>query len=203
MVFIAFFLGLISSYIGTMTPSMLNITATKISLEKGENSAKQFAIGVSVIVIFQAFFGLYFLTFIFENPIILNSIHKISIFIFAILSIAFFIKALQEQKEVVVKKSTKNPFLIGIGLSSINMFSIPFFCGVAAVFNMYDWLALEKYSILLFSFGSSIGTFLILYHYSILAEKLKPKIAKFTKYLNYILSVITGVAALAALLKII
>ncbi len=195
-------LGLATSYIGSISPSMLNITATKISIEQGKKHAIQFAFGVSAIVILQAFFALLFLQIIHENPIILESIESASIVVFSILSIVFFRKARQEHREIVAKKNKHNSFITGLGLSLINMFSIPFYCGVGAAFNMYDWLELDIYSVVLFTIGAALGTYLILYSYIVLAEKIKPKIARFTKYLNYVLSAITGIVALAALLKI-
>lgn len=201
MLFLSIFLGVASSYTGSISPSMLNITATKISIERNKQTAIQFSIGVSIVVLLQAFFALLFLKIIHNNPIILESIELTAIVVFTILSIVFFKKATQEQKEIPSKNSTKNGLITGLGLSFINMFSIPFYCGVAALFEMYGWLELDTYSILYFSIGSAIGTYLILLTYITLAEKVKPKIAKFSKYLNYILSAITGLVALISLIK--
>lgn len=202
MLFLTFFLGFSTSYLGTVTPSMLNITATKISIESNKKTAINFSIGVSFIVFFQAFFALAFIKIIHSSPIILETLQSVSILIFAILSIFFFRKAIQEQKETTTNKVIKNGFLTGVGLSLANMFSIPFYCGVGATFNMYKWLELDLISITIFVLGSVLGTYLILSHYVLLAEKIKPKIAQFSKFLNYILGSITGIAALASLIKL-
>ena len=203
MLFLYFFLGLSTSYLGTLTPSMLNITATKISIEKSKKTAINFSIGVSVIVLFQAFFALLFLRVIHESPFILDTIQSVSIVIFTLLSIFFFRKAIHEQKDIPAKKMTQNGFLTGIGLSLINMFSIPFYCGVGAAFNMYGWLELDIISVSVFVIGSATGTYFILYHYVLLAEIIKPKIAKFSKYLNFVLGAITGIVALVSFIKIV
>jgi threonine/homoserine/homoserine lactone efflux protein len=202
MLFLTFFLGFSTSYLGTVTPSMLNITATKISIEKGKKTAIHFSIGVSLIVLFQAFFALLFLKVIYASPIILETIQSVSIIVFAGLSFFFFRTAIQEQKEVATKKSIKNGFLTGIGLSLINMFSVPFYCGVGAAFNLYGWLELDLISVSVFVLGSALGTYFILYHYVLLAEKIKPKIAKFSKYLNFVLGSVTGIVALISLIKL-
>jgi threonine/homoserine/homoserine lactone efflux protein len=202
MLFLTFFLGFSTSYLGTVTPSMLNITATKISIEKNKKTAIHFSIGVSFIVFFQAFFALLFLKVIHSNPIILDTIQSVSIIVFAILSIFFFRLAILEHKEIPSKKITKSGFLTGIGLSLINMFSIPFYCGVGAVFNMYGWLELDLLSVSIFVLGSSLGTYFILYHYVLLAEKIKSKITKFSKYLNFVLGSITGIVAFISLFKL-
>jgi len=202
MLFLAFFLGFSTSYLGTVTPSMLNITATKISIEKNKKTAINFSIGVSCIVLFQAFFALFFLKIIHSHPIVIETIQSISIIVFIILSLFFFRMAIQEQKEIATKKNIKNGFLTGIGLSLINMFAIPFYCGVGATFEMYGWLNLDIIDVSIFVVGSALGTYLILYHYVLLAEKIKPKLAAFSKYLNFILGSITGIVALVSLLKL-
>ena len=201
MFFMPFLLGFISSYVGSISPSMLNITATKISIEKNKKTAIQFAIGVSVIVIFQTFFALLFLKVIHENPIILESIETAAIVVFSFLSIFFFRKARQEQQEISSEKSKRSGFITGMGLSIINMFSIPFYCGVGAVFNMHGWLELDTISVVSFTLGAVLGTYLILYSYILFAEKIKSKIARFSKYFNYILSAITGIVAVISLIK--
>ena len=67
---------------------------------------------------------------------------------------------------------------------------------------MYGWLELDTLSVFVFVIASSLGTFFILYHYVLLAEKIKPKIARFTKYLNFVLGGITGFVALISLIKL-
>ena len=201
MLFYSFILGFSSSYLGTIAPSMLNITATKISLEKNKKEAINYAIGVSIIVLLQAFIALLFLKTILNNPLILETIQKASIFIFGILSIVFFRKALQERKEN-FKKNKHKGFITGIALSLINMFSIPFYCAVAGYFNMYGWLNLNTQSVVVFVIGSSLGTYFILYNYILLAQKIAHSLRRLTKYMNLALALITGTVALATFIKI-
>ena len=201
MLFYSFILGFSSSYLGTIAPSMLNITATKISLEKNKKEAINYAIGVSIIVLFQAFFALLFLKTILNNPFILETIQTASIFVFGVLSIIFFRKALQERKENYQKNKYKG-FITGITLSLINMFSIPFYCAVAGYFNMNGWLNLTTQNVIVFVIGSGLGTYFILYNYILLAQKIARSLTKLTKYMNFALSFITGIVALATFIKI-
>lgn len=48
-------LGFITSFLGTITPSMLNMTTVKISLDKSKNEAVKFATGVSIVVLAQVY----------------------------------------------------------------------------------------------------------------------------------------------------
>ena len=54
-----FILGFITSFLGTLTPSMLNMTAAKISLNKSKSDAVKFAIGVSIVVLLQAYIAVF------------------------------------------------------------------------------------------------------------------------------------------------
>ena len=83
MIFSNLILGILTAYIGSIPPSMLNMTAAKISLEKDKKTALQFAIGVSSVVFIQALLALLFLKAIHSNPLILDSIQIISIIIFS------------------------------------------------------------------------------------------------------------------------
>lgn len=201
MYFLSFFLGFCSSFLGFLAPSMLNITATKISLENNKKTAINFSFGVSIIVVLQSSLALLFFKAINENPFVLEYIHSFSILIFSILSFVFFRKAFLERKKNTSKKTINNGFLTGLGLALVNMFAIPFYSGLAAVFNMNGWLELDRVSIFLFVAGTCFGIFFLLYCYILLAEKIKSQITRFAKYLNFILGAITGIVTVIYLIK--
>jgi len=202
MLFLPVLLGFVTSYLGMITPSMLNITALKTSIEESKMTAIYYSIGVAFVVLFQGYFALFFLEIIYETPTILETIEIAAIIVFSMLSIFFFWKAFQDQKEITAKKNVKSGFLTGVVLSFVNMFALPFYCGIGAILNMYGFLELNAVDVSFFVLGSAMGTFLILYHYILLAEKIKSKITKFSKYLNFVLGGITGMVALISLIKI-
>jgi len=201
MIFYAFLLGFIVSYVGSLTPSMLNISTIKISSEKGKTAAKQFSLGISIIVIFQVFIAFFFLKKLLKEPVFLELIQKGATVIFAILSFYFFRKARKEQAQTTSLQLPKNYFLSGVFLSTINLFSIPFYVAVAIFLVEKNELILENVNIILFSLGSFVGTYLILYHYILFADKIKTRIQKFTSYFNYLLAVLTGGVALISFFK--
>tara|TARA_R110002073_G_scaffold123234_1_gene266784 strand:+ start:77761 stop:77946 length:186 start_codon:yes stop_codon:yes gene_type:complete len=55
-----FILGFITSFLGTVFPSMLSMTTVKISIRENQKKAISFAAGVSLIVIGQAYVALLF-----------------------------------------------------------------------------------------------------------------------------------------------
>ena len=77
-----FFFGFFFSFTGSITPSMLNMTAIRISLEKGVEGAKKYALGVSLAAIPQVVIAVILTKYIAENPTILETLEKVGIFPF-------------------------------------------------------------------------------------------------------------------------
>jgi threonine/homoserine/homoserine lactone efflux protein len=197
-----FFFGFIFSFLGSITPSMLNMTALKISLENGKEQLNKYAIGVSVVVIPQAYIAIFLIKHIVENPSILEILEKIGIVIFIFLSYYFY----RESKKSKIKIETtavkkENAFLAGITLSVLNMFSIPFFCGLVATLDVFKLFSFNIITITFFVLGSVIGTFYILYLYGKFAKIIQKKTGELTKDINLVLSILTGLVAAFTIIK--
>lgn len=198
----SFLIGFFTSFVGSLTPSMLNMTALKISLERNKKEAFWFSIGVSVVVLLQAYIAVFLMKYILDNPKVIVFIEKIAVVIFIVLSIYFYTKS-KEHKTNKTKVSTKekNSFLIGGFLSLLNVFAIPFYCTIAITFEMLHWLQFHQNTTLLFVIGSSLGIFGILNVYVKYSKKIQQKTGKLTKDINLILSFLTGIVAVFTLLK--
>jgi threonine/homoserine/homoserine lactone efflux protein len=198
-----FIFGFITSFLGSLTPSMLNMTAAKISLNKGKNSAVKFAIGVSIVVFIQAYVAIMFTRYLRENPTFVQSLQKIALIIFVVLSFYFY---KQYKKDKITtknpKRGSKNTFMVGLLLASLNMFSIPFYCGVTTALDVAGWLQFSQQYIITFVIGSAIGTFALLYMYLNYAEKVQSKSKGLSKNLNLILSILTGALAVITFIKV-
>jgi len=198
-----FIFGFITSFLGSLTPSMLNMTAAKISLNKGKNSAIRFAVGVSFVVFIQAYIAILFTKFLMENPMFVQSLQKIALVIFMVLSFYFYRQYKKEKvKTQQPKQGSKNTFIVGVLLASLNMFSIPFYCGVTTALEMAGWLQFSQLYIITFVIGSAIGTFALLYMYLNYAKKIQMKSKGLSKNLNLILSILTGILAVITFIKV-
>ncbi|MBL4939073.1 MAG: LysE family transporter [Lutibacter sp.] len=198
-----FILGFVASFLGTLTPSMLNMTAVKISLDKSKFDAVKFAVGVSIIVLFQALVALLFTKFLRENPNFVQSLQKVAMVIFALLSFYFYSKFKKDKALTkTVKGKAVNSFVVGLLLSALNLFSIPFYCGVTTALDVVGWLQLSKQNILIFVVGSALGTFVSLYMYANYAKAVQLKSKGLAKNLNLILSILTGVIAVITFVKL-
>jgi threonine/homoserine/homoserine lactone efflux protein len=189
--------------VGSITPSMLNMTALKISLEKGKEATNKYALGVSLVVIPQVYIAVILTKYITENPKILETLEKAGIVIFIFLSFYFY-RASKKGKIKVEDVSSKkqNPFLTGITLSLLNMFAIPFFCGVVFGLDTFQLFNFDNLAILFFTLGSVIATFYILYLYGKFSKTIQKKTGKLTKDINLVLCILTGFVAVFSILKL-
>jgi len=179
---------------------MLNMTTLKISLEKNKNEANYYSLGVSLVVFIQAYIAVLFTKYIYENPSFLESLEKAGVVIFFILTIYFFKQS--KSKKVKASKDRKgNSFLSGVLLSLLNMFAIPFFCGIIATLEMFNLMSFDRFPVAFFIIGSTIGTFCILFLYGKFAKSIQKKTGKLTKDISLILSIITGLVAVFMLIK--
>lgn len=196
------FFGSFFSFVGSITPSMLNMTALKISLENGKEAANKYAFGVAGVVIPQVIIAVVLTNYIAENPTILKTLEKAGIVIFLLLSYYFYNESKKGKIKVEITKSKmKNSFIVGITLSALNMFAIPFFCGVIVFLDVFNLFSFDIYPIIFFTIGSFIGSFYILFLYGKFAKIIQKKTGKLTKDINLILAILTGFVAVFTLLK--
>ena len=190
------------AYVGLIAPGMLNMNACKISLSRGLKEAMMFSIGASIIVLLQAGVALFFAGFLKKNPEIIDFLKYAGILVFFLLAIFFFIQA---RKELKMNKEIKkgNPFLAGIGLSSINMLSIPYYLGLSSYGETKGWIKLTYPDTLTFVIGAAFGVFALLATYSYFAKVIMEKSQFLAKNTNYILAglfLILGVITLIQVL---
>ena len=198
-----FIIGFLVAFIGSITPSMLNITALKIRLQKNVKSAHKYVLGVSVVVLLQAYIAVVLSKYILENPTILDVISQFGIVIFILLSIYFYKESKKQKRAVSNQKNSKTLFfLTGLILSSLNMFAIPFYFGVVAFLDVFNCFRFDISFVVSFVVGTGAGTFSILFFYVKYAPKIQEKTGKLTKDINLVLSILTAFLSLLSLLKI-
>jgi threonine/homoserine/homoserine lactone efflux protein len=198
-----FFFGFLFSFAGSITPSMLNMTALKISLEKGQEVANKYALAVAIIAIPQVGIAVVLTKYIAENPLILETLEKVGVFIFILLSYYFYSASKKAKIKVEGLKSKKeNPLLIGITLSILNLFAIPFFCGIIILLDTFNFFTFRFVPVLFFTLGSVVGTFYILFLYGKFAKIIQQKTGKLTKDINIVLAILTGLVAVFTCIKL-
>ena len=190
--------GFVAAFVGLIAPSMLNMTAARTSIEKGKKAGILFAAGAASVVTVQAFIAVYFANKI--TPEIINKLQTAAIFVLLALAIFFFMQARKKFKAE-GKDKKGSTFIVGMGMSSLNMLAVPFYLAMAKVGEGYGMKLELPYS-LVYVVGAVFGAFSLFSIYASYAEKIAEKAQFIAKNINYILSGLFVVLALANILKV-
>jgi threonine/homoserine/homoserine lactone efflux protein len=192
-----FFLGFVTSFLGTIFPSMLSMTTVKIGIKESKKKAVGFAAGVSTIVIAQAYIAVAFSKILLSNPMYLNTLQKVGVFVFFGLSFFFFRQAIRSKKGVKASEKKIKGFITGMFFSLLNMFAIPFYVAVTSSLVMMHWYEFEPINNLSFVIGSAFGTFTLLFIYATIAKKIENRMIWLANQMDVILGIVTGFVAVA------
>jgi len=199
------FLGFLTSAIGITPPGLINMTAAKVSIEEGRTRAFVFAVGAVVIILLQTFLAVVFAKFIDQNPSVVILLREVGLVIFAGLTFYFFLnsKKIKPKKNKIKLKSKKSRFFLGMLLSALNFFPIPFYVFVSVTLASYDYFSFEKSFVYSFVIGSGLGALFAFYCYIAFFKKLENKTEFLLKNMNYIIGSITGLVSIITLANII
>ncbi|AWX44092.1 hypothetical protein HME9304_01092 [Flagellimonas maritima] len=203
-VLILFFATFSAAFMATVPPGLLNMNAAKTSVEKGKLNGVIFSLGVSTMIMVQAYISVLISKFLYKNPEVIDMLLKIALAVFAFFAIYFFIKARRNKKHrpKEVKVSKKNSFFKGILLAALNLLTIPYYSGLNAMWNKAGWIKFEADDIITFIMAAGMGTFSVLYLYVFYFNKLETKTNRFSKNSNYILSALMLVLLVITLIRI-
>jgi len=187
------FFGFISAVIGIFPPGLINMTAAKVKIKEGKRAALWFVVGAILIIVLQVYLAILFAQFIGERPQVVVLLREIGCGIFTLLTVYFLAiaKTPQKIKGKIKKQRTSTRFFLGMLLSALNFFPIPYYVVVSLSLASYGVFAFESFSILVF------------YTYISFFSKIANKTDFFMKNMNKIIGSITGLVALLTLFNII
>lgn len=198
--------GFCISFVATLLPGLLNMTAAKISLKEGRRNAVFFALGAATVVFFQAYIAVTFAKLINRSPHIVALLEEGGAVIFTLLTIYFLFLSKKKKKkvnaEVVKVRSCTGNYFLGTMLSALNFFPIPYYVFISISFTSYGYFYFENLFIFLFVIGVVLGSFVVFYLYIVFFKKFENKTEFFIRNVNYFIGSITGIIALMTLLRI-
>ncbi|WP_289664484.1 LysE family transporter [Flavobacterium panacagri] len=197
--------GFIAAIIGIIPPGLINMTAAKINLKEGKKNALWFVIGAVLVIFFQVYVSVLFARVIDNRPDVVTLLREAGFFIFSILTIYFLFIAKDpktKKKSKIKKSSKKSRFFLGMLLSGLNFFPIPYYVVVSVTLASYHLFAFENNIIFTFVLGSVLGSFAALYSYIAFFGKIEKKTDYLMRNMNTIIGSITGVIALVTLFNI-
>lgn len=200
-----FFLGFIVAAIGITPPGLINMTAAKVGLKDGRNAAISFAVGATIVVFFQTLLAILFAHFINQNPGIINLLQEMGLFIFTALTVYFFWKAKKPKlpKSETKVRSKTNRFFLGMLLSALNLFPIPYYVFVSITLSSYGYFAFVQSFIYAFVLGVVAGSFAVFYLYIVYFKKGEAKSSFLVNNGNYIIGCVTGLVSIITLIRLI
>nr|WP_299387290.1 LysE family transporter [Allomuricauda sp.] len=203
-ILILFFATFSAAFMATVPPGLLNMNAAKASVEKGKLNGVIFSLGVSSMIMLQAYIAVMISKFLYRNPDVIDMLLKAAILVFAFFAVYFFVVAKRKKEQAIteVNFSKKNSFFKGILLAALNLLTIPYYSGLNAMWNEAGWIKFELADTITFVLAAGTGTFSVLYLYTFYFNKLETKTNRFSKNSNYILSALMLVLLVITLFRI-
>ena len=197
-VFIPFIAGFITSFIGVFPPGLINLTAAKVSLTDGKKRAMMFVLGALIVIFYQTYISVIFAQYINDHQDIVVLLRKIGLVIFIGISIYYLFFAKNpnlDPNDDFHIKSKRSRFFMGMLISAINFFPIPYYVLVSITLAAYNIFTFDTLSIYSLVFGVVAGSFSVFYLYVIFFNKMKSKADYFVNNMNKIIGTITGIIA--------
>ncbi|MDX1313992.1 MAG: LysE family transporter [Eudoraea sp.] len=201
---ILFFATYSAAFMATVPPGLLNMNAAKTSVEKGKANGIIFSLGVSTMIMLQAYVAVLISKFLYRNPEVIDLLLKLAIAVFAFFAVYFFVLAKNHKKKKLrlTKVSRKNSFLKGVLMAALNLLTIPYYAGINAMWNASGWIKFELWDVLTFIVAAGSGTFTVLYLYTVYFNKLEKKTSAFSRNSNYVLSLLMLVLLMITIIRI-
>ena len=200
--FYAIILGFLSSAIGFLAPSMLSMSAVRVTIEKSQRQGLEFSVGAASIVFIQCLAAVYFAAYLVKSPQIILLLQKAAVFILSTLALYFFVEARKEIK-IVGRLNHGNNYFVGATMSILNQLAIPYFLATFTLTSSLGWIASTIKLSTLFALGAALGAFAIFFSYVTFAERIVKKARFITQNINYILSFFFIILAIVTTAQII
>jgi hypothetical protein len=172
----------------------------------GNNRALMFVFGALIVIFFQTLVALIFARYIDSHQQIGLLLREIGFVIFSFLTVYFLIIAKKPANNIqrsIKIKSKKSRFFLGMLLSAINFFPIPYYVFVSISLASFGYFSFDESSIYWFASGVVLGSFLVFYAYITFFKNMESKTTFITKNINTIIGSITGFVALMSLVYIV
>lgn len=197
--------GYITAVIGIIPPGLINMTAAKVNLKEGKKNAYWFVLGAIIIIFFQVYLAILFATIINIRPDIVILLREVGFGIFGALTVYFLwiAKKPKIKKAKIDKKSTKKRFFLGMLLSALNFFPIPYYVFISITLSSYGLFSFETLSIFTFVSGVVMGSAFVFYCYIRFFQNIENKADYMLKNMNTIIGSITGVVSIITLFNIV
>jgi threonine/homoserine/homoserine lactone efflux protein len=205
-IILPFLSGFFAAIIGIFPPGLINMSAAKISVTDGRRRAMMFVFGALIIIYFQTLISVLFAKYINNHDEVIVLFREFGFGIFTALSIYFLFFAKTPNNKLDKKnlqlKSKRSRFFMGVLISAINFFPIPYYVFVSITLASYKLFFFNTIAINSLVTGVVAGSLSVFYCYVVFFERMKTKTDYFLVNMNKILGIITGFVAFLSLINI-
>jgi threonine/homoserine/homoserine lactone efflux protein len=184
-----FAVGCLVSYLGSIPPAVINVFVAETAVREGIKKSMVIAIGVAVVEFAQAYVAIRFIHWL-SNDTIQEYFKMAAMVIFYLLGFYNLRLAYQKKETTMGAQIPLPPFSKGMVMSATNMLAIPYWIVNSAYLNAHGWLDYDHTLVLIFSFGTAVGTVLLLWTYGELAKKLLKDLQKIHFWTNLIIGIL-------------
>jgi threonine/homoserine/homoserine lactone efflux protein len=206
-ILLPFISGFLAAIVGVFPPGLINMTAAKVSITDGRKRAMIFVLGAILVIIIQTYISVLFARYINQDESLVVLLREIGLGIFIVISVYFLFFAKKPKPKIkhenMQLKSKRSRFFMGMLISAVNFFPIPYYVLVSITLASYNIFTFETTAILSLVLGVVLGSLSIFYCYVVLFEKMKTKTDYFVKNMNTIIGLITGIIAIVTLINVV
>jgi threonine/homoserine/homoserine lactone efflux protein len=168
---IAFSMGAIFSFLGSIPPGTLNLCVLQLGLEKKIGPALRFTLAVTIIEYPYAWIGVQFQYWITTRPEVTENFQLITAVVMLLMGVLNIWSSMRPSNFVM--SFNESGFRRGLVLSILNPMSIPFWIVTTAYLKAQGWINLDTTGKLhLYVLGTSIGVLILLLLFTFLANRL-------------------------------
>lgn len=197
-------LGALTATLGIVPPGMINMTAARLGMDEGRQRALIFALGATIILIVQVLIAVVFARFLDRNPDVILMLREVGLVIFLAITAYFFWKGKSVPPDDAPPKlkSRRSRLFMGMLLSALNFFTIPFYVLVSISLASYKIFSFEKPFVYTFATGVALGTYFGFYCYIMFFKKMETKTGFLLTNMNYIIGSATALVSLLTIWNI-
>jgi threonine/homoserine/homoserine lactone efflux protein len=188
---IAFFLGALFSFLGSIPPGTLNLCVLQLGLERKISLALRFTLAVTIVEYPYAWIGVQFEYWITSSPAIIENFQLITALVMLLIGILNIWSAIRPGK--LTATFQESGFRRGLILSILNPMAIPFWIGITAYLKAQGWINLNTTGKLhMYVLGTSVGVLILLLLFIFLANRLAGYVSN-----RKLISLVPGITLLA------
>ena len=168
-----FFLGFITSFLGSIPPGTVSNNILRITIASGTKIALRFIAGATIAEFIYCFLATHFSSYLISVSGLHQTIRLVSIPIFITIAIVLLVKKIKPPALNSKVESHRSYIFQGIGIGLLNPLQLPFWLTYGAYFISVGWLKDETVLLNTFIIGVCSGSFVCLTSISLLANSYK------------------------------